>query len=111
MKASGRNSSTTAMASSTVSHQWFFTRNQFMVTAANTSVASVQAAITRISSPQPCTSISSSCGLKIQMKGRITVRSAYTAPCTPVLIESSPEIAAAAKVARPTGGVMSPMIP
>ena len=82
-----------------------------MVTAAKISVASVQASTRRISSPQPCTLISSNCGLKIQMKGRMTVRSAYTAPCTPVSMASSPEMAAAAKVASPTGGVMSPMIP
>ena len=56
-------------------------------------------------------SISRSCGLKIQMNGRITVRSAYNEPWTPVAIALSPEIAAAANVASPTGGVMSPMIP
>ncbi|MCY1379370.1 hypothetical protein D9M69_670850 [compost metagenome] len=74
-------------------------------------MASVQASTRRMSSPQPCTLISRSCGLKIQMKGRITVRKAYTEPWTPVLMASSPEMAAAANVARPTGGVMSPMIP
>ena len=86
-------------------------RSQFMVSAAKPSMARVQADTTSSSSPQPCTSISSSCGLKIQMKGRITVRSAYSEPWMPVWMASSPEMAAAAKVASPTGGVMSPMMP
>ena len=111
MKKPGRNSSATDSVSSANSHHFSLMRNQLIVSAANTSMATEQAVTTRINSPQPCTSINSSCGLKIQMKGRITVRSAYSAPCMPVAIESSPEMAEAANVASPTGGVMSPMIP
>ena len=76
MKKSGRNSSTQASASSSVSHQRLRTRNQFIVTAAKISIATVEATITAVSSHQPVTSIRSSVGLKIQMNGRMTVRSA-----------------------------------
>ena len=76
MKKSGRNSSATAAHSASVSHQRDLTRNQFIVKAANNSMASVLAAITVTSWKVESSSSSSSCGLKIQMKGRITVRSA-----------------------------------
>ena len=47
-----------------------------MVSAANSRVARVQATTTLTSSKPLSMSISSNCGLKIQMKGRITVRRA-----------------------------------
>ncbi len=50
MKKSGRNSSTTASASSGFSHQRLRTRNQFIVTAAKISMATVQATTTLSSS-------------------------------------------------------------
>ena len=60
---------------------------------------------------QDCTSSSSIAGLKMKTKGRIAVRSEYSAPWKLVAIGSSREMAAAAKPARPTGGVMSAMMP
>ena len=60
---------------------------------------------------QKVTSISSSSVLNRNRNGRIAVRMSYMKPCTPVLIGSPPEIAAAAKAARPTGGVSSARIP
>ncbi len=76
MNRSGRNSSTTAASSASVSHQRLLMRNQRMVTAANSSMARALAAITRSASKPWSMLISSSCGLKIQMKGRISVREA-----------------------------------
>ena len=47
----------------------------------------------------------------MKTNGRIAVRIEYTVPCQPILFGSSPEIAAAANAARPTGGVTSAMMP
>ena len=44
-------------------------------------------------------------------KGKIAVRISYMKPCMPVRNGSPPEIAEAAKAARPTGGVSSARIP
>src|SRR3990170_3342538 len=105
MKESGRKSAKVPTSRSRISHQRQREWNQPSVAAENASDALVAANATSSTSHQLRTLISSSIGLKMNTKGSTTVRSAYTEPCTPVLIASSPEIAAAANVARPTGGV------
>ena len=51
------------------------------------------------------------CGLKMNTNGSSAVRKLYHVACRPVRFGSSPEIAAAAYEARPTGGVTSAMMP
>src|SRR5690606_25113982 len=111
MNQSGRNRANVTTNSRMTSSQLHLLRNQAMVAAAKVIDATVAPKTTKISSDQPETSINNSMGLKMNMKGSTAVRMAYVTPCTPVASGLSPEIAAAAKVAKPTGGVMSAMIP
>ena len=76
MKKSGRKRNAQASTNVASSHGLQRTRIQFIVIAVKASMASVEATTTSSVSHHEPTSISSSAGLKIQMKGRITVRSA-----------------------------------
>src|SRR5690606_4774746 len=111
MNQSGRNSANVTSNSSNTSTQLHLVRNHAMVAAAKTMEAAVAPTTTMSSSNQPSTSMSKSMGLKMNMNGSTAVRMAYVVPWIPVANGLSPEMAAAANVANPTGGVMSAMIP
>ena len=112
MKKSGRNSSTQASASSSTSHNRHLTRNQFIVTAAKTSIASVDATMT-LTSSEDAVDVDQQ-QLRVEDPDERQDHGAQRVQRTldpRWRSRLSPEIAAAANVARPTGGVMSPMIP
>ncbi len=107
----GRSSVNVARSSSTDSYHRLRVRNQPCDPAAKSSIAPTALAITSRSCHHESTPIISSCGLKMNMNGRINVRLLYQNAVAPVRMGSAREIAAAANEARPTGGVTSAMSP
>ena len=106
----GRNRVNATSSSSSDSQMRLRAKKKPWVADANSIIAAT--AITNTKIPfQTVTSIRSSSVLNRNRNGSTAVRMSYMNPCTPVLIGSPPEIAAAANAARPTGGVSSARIP
>src|SRR5688500_430068 len=108
---SGRKNRKVASSSTTTSSQLQRVRNQRIVAAANSREAMTPLTHTSTTSAQEPRPISSSCGLKMNTTGSTVVRRLYQVACQPVALGSSPEIAAAAYEASPTGGVTSARMP
>ena len=108
---SGRKNRNVASSRRPTSSQLQRVRNQRIVAAAKSSDATVPVMQTTTTSIHECTPMKSICGLKMNTNGSTVVRRLYQVACRPVRFGSSPEIAAAAYDARPTGGVTSARMP
>src|SRR5699024_3822627 len=107
----GLNNIKVTASNATTSSALHLNLNHPKVAAEKVIAARVAPPITITSSNQEPTSTKSNNGLNINMNGRTAVREAYITPCIPVASGCAPDIAEAANVASPTGGVISAIMP